>query len=80
VSDAIATLRARGVPTFAILTELGAETSAPYVGRNNRKEGRTAAWLVAKAARRPGKIGIIVGSHRFIGKGTTEIYFHAYIL
>jgi LacI family transcriptional regulator len=79
VSDAIATLRARGVPTFAILTELGAEAAAPYIGRDNRKEGRTAAWLIAKAARRPGKVGIIVGSHRFLCQETAEISFRAYL-
>src|SRR5271166_3531025 len=79
VSDAIATLKARGVPTFAILTELGAEAGAPYVGRDNRKEGRTAAWLIAKAAERPGKVGIIVGSHRFLCQETAEISFRAYL-
>jgi LacI family transcriptional regulator len=79
VSDAIASLRARGVPTFAILTELGAEAGAPYIGRDNRKEGRTAAWLIAKAARRPGKVGIIVGSHRFLCQETAEISFRAYL-
>lgn len=79
VSDAIATLRGRGVPTFAILTELGAEASAPYIGRDNRKEGRTAAWLIAKAARRPGKVGIIVGSHRFLCQEIAEISFRAYL-
>ena len=79
VSDAIARLRERGVPTFAILTELGAEAAAPYIGRDNRKEGRTAAWLIAKAARRPGKIGIIVGSHRFLCQETAEISFRAYL-
>lgn len=79
VSDAIATLRARGVPTFAVLTELGAGAAAPYVGRDNRKEGRTAAWLIAKAARRPGKVGIIVGSHRFLCQETAEISFRAYL-
>lgn len=79
VSDAIASLRLRGVVTFAILTELGAEAAAPYVGRDNRKEGRTAAWLIANAARRPGKIGIIVGSHRFLCQETAEISFRAYL-
>ena len=79
VSDAVVSLRARGVPTFAILTELGAEAAAPYVGRDNRKEGRTAAWLIAKAARRPGKVGIIVGSHRFLCQETAEISFRAYL-
>ena len=78
VSDAIAALRARGVPTFAILTELGAEAAAPYIGRDNRKEGRTAAWLIAKAAKGPGKVGIIVGSHRFLCQEIAEISFRAY--
>ncbi|MBV8441405.1 MAG: LacI family DNA-binding transcriptional regulator [Hyphomicrobiales bacterium] len=79
ISDAIAALRARGVPTFAILTELGAEAAAPYIGRDNRKEGRTAAWLIAKAAKRPGKVGIIVGSHRFLCQEIAEISFRAYL-
>src|SRR5271157_3366851 len=79
VSDAIAALRDRGVPTFAILTELGAEAAAPYIGRDNRKEGRTAAWLIAKAAKRPGKVGIIVGSHRFLCQEIAEISFRAYL-
>ena len=79
VSDAIAILRARGAPTFAILTELGAEAAAPYIGRDNRKEGRTAAWLIAKAAKRPGKVGIIVGSHRFLCQEIAEISFRAYL-
>ena len=57
----------------------GAEAAAPYVGRDNRKEGRTAAWLIAKAARRPGKVGIIVGSHRFLCQETAEISFRAYL-
>ena len=79
VSDAIATMRARGVPTFAILTELGAEAAAPYIGRDNRKEGRTAAWIIAKAAKRPGKVGIIVGSHRFLCQEIAEISFRTYL-
>jgi LacI family transcriptional regulator len=79
VSEAIAALRSRGVQTFAILTELGAEAAAPYIGRDNRKEGRTAAWFVAKAARRPGKVGIIVGSHRFLCQEIAEISFRAYL-
>jgi LacI family transcriptional regulator len=78
VSDAISALRDRGVPTFAILTELGAEAAAPYIGRDNRKEGRTAAWLIAKAAKGPGKVGIIVGSHRFLCQEIAEISFRAY--
>ena len=79
VSEAIARLRARGVPTFAMLSDLTAEARAGYVGRDNRKEGRTAAWIIARAAARPGKIGIIVGSHRYLCQETAEISFRAYL-
>ncbi len=79
VSEAIADLADRGKPTFALLSDLSAEARAGYVGRDNRREGRTAAWLIAKAAARPGKIGIIVGSHRYLCQETAEISFRAYL-
>lgn len=78
VSAAIAGLRETGVPTFAILTDLTADSRAGYVGRDNRKEGRTAAWMISKAARRPGKVGIIVGSHRYLCQETAEISFRSW--
>ena len=79
VSEAIADLAERGKPTFALLSDLTAEARAGYVGRDNRREGRTAAWLIAKAAARPGKIGIIVGSYRYLCQETAEISFRAYL-
>lgn len=79
VSEAIARLRADGVPTFALISDLTAEARAGYVGRDNRKEGRTAGWIIARCAVRPGKIGIIVGSHRYLCQETAEISFRAYL-
>jgi LacI family transcriptional regulator len=78
VSAAIAELRGKGVPVFALLTDLTAEDRAGYIGRDNRKEGRTAAWMVAKTARAPGKVGIIVGSHRYLCQEMAEISFRSY--
>jgi LacI family transcriptional regulator len=78
VSQAIAALRARGVPSFAMLSDLTAEARAGFIGRDNRKEGRTAAWMIAETAKRPGKVGIIVGSHRYLCQETAEISFRAY--
>lgn len=49
-----------------------------YVGLNNRKVGRTAAWMIAKAAKRPGKVAVFVGSHRFHGHELREIGFRSY--
>jgi LacI family transcriptional regulator len=79
VAEAIARLAEQGKPTFALLSDLTAEARAGYVGRDNRKEGRTAAWLIANAAPRPGKIGIIVGSHRYLCQETAEISFRAWL-
>jgi LacI family transcriptional regulator len=78
VSEAIAALRSRGKPTFAILSDLTAEARAGFIGRDNRKEGRTAAWMIAKTVPRPGKVGIIVGSHRYLCQETAEISFRSY--
>ncbi len=49
-----------------------------YIGLNNRKVGRTAAWMIAKAARTPGKVACFVGSHRFLGHELREIGFRSY--
>lgn len=79
VSHAIETLRERGVPTFAIVTDLTATARAGYVGRDNRREGRTAAWMITRTAKSPGKVGIIIGSHRYLCQETAEISFRSYI-
>ncbi len=78
VTQAIDALAERGVPVFAILSDLTAQSRAGFIGRDNRKEGRTAAWMIAKTAKRPGKVGIIVGSHRYLCQETAEISFRAY--
>lgn len=76
VSEAIADARTRGVPVVAMLSDLTAPRRAGYVGLDGRKAGRTAAWMVARG--RPGPIGIIVGSHRFLGHEQCEIGFRSY--
>ena len=78
VSREIEALQAKGVPTFAIVSDLTTPARAGYIGRDNRKEGRTAAWMIAKTAARPGKVGIIVGSHRYLCQETAEISFRAW--
>ncbi len=49
-----------------------------YVGLDNRKAGRTAAWFIAKTAKAPGKVAIFVGSHRFLGQELREIGLRTY--
>ncbi len=78
ISAEISRLADRGIPTFAMVSDLTAERRAGYVGRDNRKEGRTAAWMIARTARVPGPVGIIVGSHRYLCQETSEISFRAH--
>ena len=79
VSDAVAKARAAGKPCFALISDLTAPMRCGFVGRDNRREGRTAAWLISKAARGPGQIGVIVGSHRYLCQETCEISFRAFL-
>ncbi|HEV7310748.1 LacI family DNA-binding transcriptional regulator [Ensifer sp.] len=78
VTTAIEDLKARGIPVFSLLSDFAAGVREGYVGLNNHKVGRTAAWMIAKAAKRPGKVAAFVGSHRFLGHELREIGFRSY--
>lgn len=78
VAQAIARLRQSGVPVFALLSELPAGGhSAGFVGQDARKMGRTAAWAMSRMTR-PGPVGIITGSHRYVCQELYEIGFRGY--
>ncbi len=79
VSAEIARLKERGVPVFALLSDLGAAARAGYAGLDNRRVGRTAAWFVTQLARQPGKLAIFVGSHRFQSQELCEMSFRSYV-
>jgi LacI family transcriptional regulator len=78
ISEAVALLRERGVPCFTLLSDVSAEGRAGYLGLDGRKVGRTAAWTVARTARRPGSVGVVLGSHRYLGQELAEISFRSY--
>lgn len=79
ITAAIDTLHAQGKPTFALLSDLSAPRRAGYVGVDPRKSGRTAAWAISRLARRPGPVGVFVGSHRYLGHEACEMSFRAYL-
>ncbi len=78
VTAAIDRLAAQGVPTFTLLTDVTAPARAGYIGLDNRKCGRTAAWTISRLARAPGKVAVLVGTHRYLGQETAEISFRSY--
>ena len=71
-------LKSRGIPLFCLLSDFAMDVRQGYIGLNNLKVGRTAAWMIARGARRPGKVAIFVGSHRFHGHELREIGFRSF--
>lgn len=72
VTRAVADLRARGIPTFSLLSDFAQGVRESYVGLNNLKVGRAVGWLMARMARRPGKVAAFVGGHRYHGHELRE--------
>jgi LacI family transcriptional regulator len=78
ITTAVAELKVKGVPVFSLLSDFAPGVREGYVGVNNRKAGRTAAWMIATAAAGPGKVAMFVGSHRFHGQEMREIGLRSY--
>ncbi|MGU7772750.1 LacI family DNA-binding transcriptional regulator [Burkholderia sp. MR1-5-21] len=78
VIDAIDRLSTRGVPVIALISSLSAHSNVGYVGLDSWKVGRTAAWAFARMCRTPGKVGILVGTHRYRCHDLYESGFRSY--
>ncbi len=78
LTAAVEELRARDIPVFSLLSDFAPGVREGYVGTNNRKVGRSVAWIISKTAKAPGKVAVFVGSHRFHGHEMREIGFRAY--
>lgn len=78
VSAAIEILAARGIPTYGLISELTAACGTGFVGLDNWKVGRTAGWAIAGMCKRPGRVGIVVGNHRYRCQELNESGFRSY--
>jgi LacI family transcriptional regulator len=78
ISQAIETLEQKSVPVFALISQLSATGSVNYVGLDNWKVGRTAAWAIEQISKVPGKVGILVGNHRYRCQEMNESGFRSY--
>jgi LacI family transcriptional regulator len=78
VTACIQGLKARGIPVFSMLSDFAQGSRESYIGLNNRKVGRTAAWLIWKTAKKPGKVAVFVGSHRWHGHELRETGFRSF--
>jgi LacI family transcriptional regulator len=78
VTQAIAELSCKGKPVFALISQLAAYGQVHYVGLDNWKVGRTAAWVFEHICERPGKLGILLGNPRYQCQEMNEAGFRSY--
>lgn len=79
VVEAVEAVIAMGKPVFTLLSDISTAAKTGHIGLDGRKVGRTAAWTISRTARSPGKIGILVGSHRYSNQELAEISFRSYM-
>lgn len=79
VTDAVADARKKDVFVFSILSDFAIDVRQAYLGLDNRKAGRTAAWGVVHTAPAPGALSIVVGNYSYLAQEMREAGFRAYI-
>ena len=78
VADTIEQLAARGIKTFALISQLTARCDVGFVGLDFWKVGRTVGWAINNICGKPGKIALLVGNHRYRCQETNESGFRSY--
>jgi LacI family transcriptional regulator len=79
VNEAVETVVASGKPVFSLLSDISTPSKSGHVGLDGRKVGRIAAWTISRITRGPGKVGILLGSHRYLNQDLAEISFRSYM-
>lgn len=76
---AVEQVAASGKRVFTLLSDITTPSRTAYLAVDSRKAGRTAAWTISRLARRPGKIAIVLGSHRYLSQEVAEMSFRSYM-
>ena len=79
ITAAVTDVQAMGVPVFTLLSDFAMGIRAGYVGLNNLKSGRVAAWTMAMAIREPGAVAVFVGGVRWHGHEQRDKGFRTYL-
>jgi LacI family transcriptional regulator len=79
IAQAVGGLADEGKPVFAFITDLSTPRRAGYVGTDNWKLGRTAAWFIAQTTCRPGRVQVFIGNHRYQCQDISDASFRSYM-
>ena len=79
IGQTIQQLRTQGKPVVAYITDQSARERAAYVGTDNWRLGRTAAWLITQMTQGTGRIAVFIGHHRYQCQDVSDASFRSYI-
>lgn len=79
IGHTIRELRELGKPVVSYITDQSAPERAAYVGTDNWKLGRTAAYLIAQTTHGPGRIAVFLGNHRYQCQDVSDASFRSYL-
>jgi LacI family transcriptional regulator len=69
----------RGTLCFGLISSITSSYGVGYAGLDNWKVGRTAGWALNNICVKPGRLGIMVGSHRYRCQETNESGLRSYM-
>lgn len=78
VLQALEKIQTTGIPVFALISQVAATGQIHYIGLDNWKVGRTAAWAFDHICKSPGKIGLLMGNPRYRNQEMNETGFRSY--
>lgn len=79
IAQAIHELQEAGKPVVTYITDQSSPDRAAFVGADNWKLGRTAAWLIAQMTPNPGRIAVFLGNHRYQCQDVADASFRSYM-
>lgn len=79
LSELVTELTGAGVQVFALLNDFAQGMRRKYLGLDNAKVGRIAAWMITTQMRDSGKLAVFVGGNRWHGHLMRESGFQSYV-
>jgi LacI family transcriptional regulator len=79
IIQSVEAIAAKGKAVFTLLSPLSTGAVTGHLGLDSRRCGRIAGWTISRMVKEPGKIGILVGSHRYLNQEISEISFRTYM-
>ncbi len=79
IGQAIRDLKMQGKPTVAYITDQSSPDRAAFVGTDNWKLGRTAAWFISEMSPDPGTVALFLGNHRYQCQDMADAAFRSYL-